>query len=86
MGIKLHGLHFHCGSAVQGSPSFGKGVELAKECMRIGRECGHRMELLDVGGGFPTGDIHENAISALNFKSDFEIIAEPGRHFSGNSC
>ena len=37
MGIKIHGIHFHCGSAQQGSDSFGKAVDLARECIRIGR-------------------------------------------------
>jgi len=33
--------------------------------MAMGREIGHDMELLDVGGGFPAGNIHENALTAL---------------------
>lgn len=33
--------------------------------MKIGRLYGHKMELLDIGGGFPSGNIHENAINAL---------------------
>lgn len=30
LGVKLHGIHFHCGSASQGSPSFPKAIDLAK--------------------------------------------------------
>ncbi|CAK69987.1 unnamed protein product (macronuclear) [Paramecium tetraurelia] len=90
MGIQLHGIHFHCGSAVQGSSSFGKAIDLAKECMKIGRLYGHKMILLDVGGGFPTGNIQENIINALkkteNDPLGYEVIAEPGRHFSANTC
>jgi diaminopimelate decarboxylase len=48
------------------------------------------MELLDVGGGFPTGQLHENAIQALkkteNDPLGYKVIAEPGRHFSANTC
>ncbi|CAD8137590.1 unnamed protein product [Paramecium pentaurelia] len=65
MKIQLHGIHFHCGCAVQGSSSFGKGIDLAQYFMRIGRLYGHKMELLDLGGGFPTGSIHGYAIKAL---------------------
>ena len=90
MGIKIHGIHFHCGSAQQGSDSFGKAVDLARECIKIGRQFGHPMELLDVGGGFPSGEIHQNAIKALktteNDPLGYRMIAEPGRHFSSNSC
>ncbi|CAD8045764.1 unnamed protein product [Paramecium sonneborni] len=90
MGIQLHGIHFHCGSAVQGSSSFGKAVDMAQECMKIGRLYGHKMELLDIGGGFPSGNIHENAINALkkieNDPLGYQVIAEPGRHFSANTC
>ncbi|CAK78893.1 unnamed protein product (macronuclear) [Paramecium tetraurelia] len=79
MGIQLHGIHFHCGSAVQGSSSFGKTIDLAQDygVVRYRR-------------GFPTGNIHENAIKALkrteNDPLGYEVIAEPGRHFSANSC
>ena len=48
------------------------------------------MELLDVGGGFPSSDIGPNVIQALNATRDdplgYKVIAEPGRHFSSNSC
>ncbi|CAD8150165.1 unnamed protein product [Paramecium octaurelia] len=90
MGIQLYGINFHCGSAVQGSSSFGKAIDLAQECMRIGRLYGHKMELLDVGGGFPTGYIQNNIINALlktqNDPLGYQVIAEPGRHFSANTC
>lgn len=41
MGIKLKGIHFHCGSGMHGSSAFGKAVLLARECLKIGREYGH---------------------------------------------
>lgn len=37
MGIKIKGIHFHCGSGMHGSSAFGKAVLLARECLRIGR-------------------------------------------------
>jgi diaminopimelate decarboxylase len=48
------------------------------------------MELLDVGGGFPSANINENVVDALkntyNDPLGYKVIAEPGRHFSSNSC
>jgi len=48
------------------------------------------MELLDVGGGFPSSNINENVVNALkntyNDPLGYRVIAEPGRHFSSNSC
>ncbi|CAD8129015.1 unnamed protein product [Paramecium sonneborni] len=87
LGIKIYGIHFHCGS---GSSSFSKAIDLARECMKIGREYGHTMKLLDVGGGYPTGIIQENILTALKKTKDdplgYDVIAEPGRHFSANTC
>lgn len=57
MGIKLAGIHFHCGSGQHGSSSFAKAIDLARSCLFIGRKYGHSMEILDLGGGFPAGEI-----------------------------
>lgn len=47
------------------------------------------MRILDLGGGFPSGDLSEKTINALQItKADpmnYTVIAEPGRHFSGNA-
>ncbi len=90
MGICLHGIHFHCGSGQHGSSSFAKAVNMARACMKIGREFDHKMEILDLGGGFPAGELDEKIISALkltyNDPLGYQVIAEPGRHFSSNSC
>lgn len=44
------------------------------------------MNILDIGGGFPAGDLSKMTIDALKpTKSDpmnYKVIAEPGRHFS----
>lgn len=90
MGITLHGIHFHCGSGQHGSSSFKKAVDMARACITLGRQYGHTMEILDLGGGFPAGELDEKIISALQttYKDPlgYEVIAEPGRHFSSNSC
>jgi len=37
MGIKLGGIHFHCGSGQHGSNDFKKAINTAKACIEIGR-------------------------------------------------
>jgi len=90
MGIKLEGIHFHCGSGQNGSSSFKKAIKTAQACMEIGRKHGHNMETLDLGGGFPAGELMPNLLSALELTQNnalgYRVIAEPGRHFSSNTC
>ena len=92
MGIKLEGIHFHCGSGKNGSVSFKKAIKTAQVCMEIGRNFGHRMEILDLGGGYPAGDLNTSIESALDLTRPeyntlgYRVIAEPGRHFSSNTC
>lgn len=47
------------------------------------------MELLDVGGGFPSGELTPHLIKTLsktyNDPLGYQVIAEPGRHFSSNT-
>lgn len=57
LGVNLSGIHFHCGSGKYGSSNFQKAIEVAKASIKIGRKYGHSMEILDLGGGFPAGDL-----------------------------
>jgi diaminopimelate decarboxylase len=58
--------------------------------MAEGRKQGHDMEILDVGGGFPSGPISQNLYNCLSKVKDdplgYKVIAEPGRHVSNNTC
>lgn len=55
MGINISGIHFHCGSGLHGSSGFERAVLAARQCIQIGREYGHEMSIMDIGGGFPLG-------------------------------
>lgn len=48
------------------------------------------METLDLGGGYPSADLNDTFVSALqdtcNDPLGYRVIAEPGRHFSSHSC
>jgi len=37
LGVNIKGIHFHCGSGMHGSSTFGKAVALARQCLAIGR-------------------------------------------------
>lgn len=89
MGVSLQGIHFHCGSGQHGSSGFGKAVKFARRCIEIGREYNHEMKVLDIGGGFPSGEISQRTVDALkpaeNDPLNYRVIAEPGRHLSSYS-
>jgi diaminopimelate decarboxylase len=72
-----------------GASNFGKAVVLARMCLKIGREYDHEMSVMDIGGGFPAGDLSQLTIDALktteNDPLGYRVIAEPGRHFCSNS-
>jgi len=44
---------------------------------------------MDVGGGFPSGDLSQSTLEALEITRNdplrYKTIAEPGRHFSAQS-
>jgi len=90
MGIKLHGIHFHCGSGPDGSSTFSKAIEMAKSCIVLGRKYGHSMEVLNMGGGYPSGILPKNLIKDLkateNDPLGYKVMAEPGRYMSSNTC
>ena len=65
MGVKLEGIHFHSGSTRLGSTGFAQGIELARKCMKIGREYGHKMEIMDVGGGFSSVDLTDDDVKVF---------------------
>jgi len=88
MGINLEGLHFHCGSGQHGSKSFKQAIEIGNKCMEIGKQQGHNMNVLDLGGGYPATDLSESQVEVLSLTKDkgYKVIAEPGRHFSQETC
>jgi len=57
--------------------------------MKIGREYGHEMSIMDIGGGFPAKEIGQSTIEALKVTENdplgYKVYAEPGRHFCSNA-
>ena len=91
LGVNLLGLDFHCGSGHQGieSEAYNRAITLANTCMLEAKKFGHDMTILDIGGGFPSGDISEQTVKYLSrlreYSNDkmfgYKSLAEPGRHF-----
>lgn len=90
LGVQLGGIHFHCGSGQNGAKNFDEAIELARECIKIGRQVGHSMEIIDIGGGLPAGELDSELLETLrSTKNDplgYQIISEPGRYLSSRSC
>jgi diaminopimelate decarboxylase len=87
LGVCLEGLHFHCGSSLQGSmKNFKRTIEKARRFIVIARAHGHSMKIMDIGGGFPGHQIPQHFVETLKATRDdplgYEVIAEPGRHLS----
>jgi len=38
---------------------------MARLCMKIGRDLGHRMTILDLGGGYAASDLSLNTVEIL---------------------
>lgn len=47
------GVSFHVGTGCQDAPIYSKAIYLARKVFDIAKELGFKMNLLDIGGGFP---------------------------------
>ncbi|KAJ2079040.1 Ornithine decarboxylase [Coemansia sp. RSA 988] len=96
LGIDVVGVSFHVGSGCQSETAFADAVFRARRVFDQAAQVGLRLNLLDVGGGFPgrgdqsgmsfgaVADVLDAAL-ATHFPADafghVRIIAEPGRYF-----
>ena len=90
-GLGVEGLSFHVGSQTTNFENFVQAINLAADIFKEAKERGHtRMNLLDIGGGFPAPydasvkpfkelAMKINAEIDRLFPKNIEILAEPGR-------
>jgi ornithine decarboxylase len=90
-GLTVEGLSFHVGSQTTNFENFVQAINLAALIFREARERGYqRMNLLDIGGGFPApydasvkpfSELAKRINAELDrlFAPEIEILAEPGR-------
>ncbi len=92
LGLQPYGLTFHVGSQCAATSAWRQAIASAGRIMRNLRSDGVRVEMLDIGGGFPArygdpvpsieqiGDVVERALDELLPYEPSLIAAEPGRH------
>jgi ornithine decarboxylase len=90
-GLTVEGLSFHVGSQTTNFENYVKAIDLAALIFKQARERGYtKMNLLDIGGGFPApydesvkpfSELAKRINAELErlIPSDIQIIAEPGR-------
>ncbi|KAI8882632.1 alanine racemase C-terminal domain-like protein, partial [Backusella circina FSU 941] len=83
---------FHVGSGSFDELAFVDAVQRARWTFDQGEKLGFNFTLLDIGGGFPGGDVKEGATFEkiasvlgpavdVHFPPEIRVIAEPGRFF-----
>uniref|UniRef100_A0A183BX92 ornithine decarboxylase n=1 Tax=Globodera pallida TaxID=36090 RepID=A0A183BX92_GLOPA len=100
MDIKVIGISFHVGSACRNPKVYRKAIRQAKRLFEFGKEIGHQMHVLDLGGGFPGVESDDHLFEQMaktiraaladyfpiGASSEIEVIAEPGRFFATSAC
>ncbi|XP_068158035.1 ornithine decarboxylase 1-like [Drosophila tropicalis] len=88
--LKVTGTSFHVGSGCSEFAAYDRAIGKAKQIFDFGKLIGHKMNLLDIGGGFPgaNDEEFEKIANVVNesLERDFsdpgiKIISEPGRFF-----
>jgi ornithine decarboxylase len=90
LGLTVEGISFHVGSQCTNFDNFTQALAIASEVFHDARKKGFRVNLIDIGGGFPVPydpqvPGFEKLAAILNsefkrlFPDDIEILAEPGR-------
>ncbi|XP_075118266.1 ornithine decarboxylase 1-like [Leptodactylus fuscus] len=91
LNLSVIGVSFHVGTLSRRPQTFSQAIADARHVFDLGRELGHAMRLLDIGGGFP-GDYFTpvfEEFATINDALDryfpdaegVKIISEPGRYF-----
>jgi ornithine decarboxylase len=98
LGLHVMGVSFHVGSGCKNKKQYRSAIEDCYKVYQIGEKLGIKIEMVDIGGGFPgmESDISfediatelKSAIDEYFFKDDkyfVEFIAEPGRYMVASS-
>ncbi|XP_045715525.1 antizyme inhibitor 2-like [Phyllostomus hastatus] len=98
LGLAVVGASFHVGSSCLNTHLFEKAIADCQHIFEMGRGVGHKMNLLDIGGGFPGAEglepVFEEMAGVIRaaLARDFptgtgvEVIAEPGRFYTESVC
>ncbi|KAI5285451.1 hypothetical protein KEM52_002436, partial [Ascosphaera acerosa] len=86
LGLAVVGVSFHVGSGAADPEAFVKAIQDAQAVIAQAAAIGHRLAIVDIGGGFCADSFNRFAgvvRSALDhyFADTVQVIAEPGRYF-----
>lgn len=95
LNLDLVGVSFHVGSGQMSPEAFSESIQNARSLFDYAlNEHGHKMSLLDLGGGYPgsseSAELFNSIAKEINFALDsyfpedsgVKIIAEPGRYYA----
>jgi ornithine decarboxylase len=100
LGLQPIGLSFHVGSQCLSVHNWENAIQLCGEVWEAAEACGHDFYFLDIGGGFPAGSYHDEAIPTIEAIGDVTmeaireyipdvpnlmLVLEPGRGLTGDS-
>lgn len=97
LGLNLVGVSFHVGSGCYDATAYRRAVEDAKFVFDLAETYGFKMNLLDIGGGFPgtcnakitiqeiAAELNPAIDELFPEESGVTIISEPGRYFSASA-
>lgn len=92
--VKIIGMHMHLGSPILSPQPYQEGLNKGLAVIEKLREQGHKIEYLNMGGGFgihyrkqeaPPADAFAEVIVPAVKKADCKLILEPGRFVVGNA-
>jgi ornithine decarboxylase len=97
VGLVVEGISFHVGSQCNNFENYMQALQLSAGIFRESESRGHKIKILDIGGGFPVKYDNKsksfkvlarklNAEIARLFPEDIEILAEPGRFMVANAA
>ena len=96
-GLVVEGISFHVGSQCNNFENYMQALQLSASIFRESESRGHKIKILDIGGGFPVKYNSKaksfkvlarklNAEITRLFPEDIEILAEPGRFMVANAA
>jgi len=96
-GLVVEGISFHVGSQCNNFENYMQALQLSSSIMKESESRGHKIKILDIGGGFPVKynskvKSFKTLARKLNtefdrlFPKDIEILAEPGRFMVANAA
>jgi diaminopimelate decarboxylase len=92
--VRIVGLHMHLGSPILSAQPYQQGIEKGVSLITRMREQGHRIEYINMGGGFGISYRKQEALPANAFAQVIvpkvkqlgcQLILEPGRFIVGNA-